>query len=242
MTIEPGTRLGPYLVVSRLGEGGMGEVYRGTDTRLGREVAIKVLPPATAAAPDAQARFEREARTIASLNHPHICTLFDVGTDDGRAYLVMELLAGATLHQVLASGPLPVSTLVDQAIALADPLQGLVKILDFGLAKADGDRHAETRTLEAALTGPGTTLGTLAYMSPEPLRGEAVDARSDLFSLGLVLYEMATGRRAFAGKSGAEVSAAILHEEPPPSAWRAWRWTILPQHRRAPGASGPRSA
>ncbi len=196
MTIEPGTRLGPYLVVSRLGEGGMGEVYRGTDTRLGREVAIKVLPPATAAAPDAQARFE-------------------VGTDDGHPYLVMELLAGATLHQVLASGPLPVSTLVDQAIALADALQGLVKILDFGLAKADGDRHEETRTIEVALTGPGTTLGTLAYMSPEQLRGEAVDARSDLFSLGLVLYEMATGRRAFAGKTGAEVSAAILHEEPP---------------------------
>ena len=107
MSLAPGTRLGPYAIVSKLGEGGMGEVYRGTDTRLGREVAIKVLPAATAASPDALARFEREGRAIAALNHPNICTLFDVGTDAGRPYLVMELLAGATLHQVLADGPLP---------------------------------------------------------------------------------------------------------------------------------------
>jgi serine/threonine protein kinase len=236
MNLTPGTRLGPYAIVSKLGEGGMGEVYRGTDTRLGREVAIKVLPVATASASDALARFEREGRAIAALNHPNICTLFDVGTDEGQPYLVMELLAGASLHQVLAAGPLAIDTLVDHAIALADALQaahargiihrdlkpanvfpteqGTIKILDFGLAKADGDHHDEARTIDAALTGPGTTLGTLSYMSPEQLRGSTLDARTDLFSLGLVLYEMATGQRAFAGKTGAEVSAAILHEKP----------------------------
>ena len=236
MSLLPGTRLGPYAIVAKLGEGGMGEVYRGTDTRLGREVAIKVLPVATASASDALARFEREGRAIATLNHPNICTLFDVGTDAGRPYLVMELLAGATLHQALGSGPLPVGALLDHAIALADGLQaahargiihrdlkpanvfvteqGTIKILDFGLAKADGDHHDEARTLDAALIGPGTTLGTLSYMSPEQLRGGAVDTRTDLFSLGLVLYEMATGQRAFGGKTGAEVSAAILHEAP----------------------------
>ena len=230
-----GDRLGPYRVLEKLGVGGMGEVYRGTDTRLGREVAIKILPVATASS-DALARFEREGRAIATLNHPNICTLFDVGSDAGRPYLVMELLAGATLHQVLAAGPLPVGALLDHAIALADGLQaahargiihrdlkpanvfvteqGTIKILDFGLAKADGDHHDEARTIDAALTGPGTTLGTLSYMSPEQLRGGAVDTRTDLFSLGLVLYEMATGQRAFGGKTGAEVSAAILHEAP----------------------------
>jgi eukaryotic-like serine/threonine-protein kinase len=187
--------------------------------------------------PDALARFEREGRAIAALNHPNICTLFDVGAADGRPYLVMELLAGATLHQVLAAGPLPILSLVDHAIALADALhaahsrgiihrdlkpanvfvtdQGTIKILDFGLAKADSDRQDETRMVEAALTGPGSTLGTLAYMSPEQLRGGALDARTDLFSLGLVVYEMATGRRAFAGTTFAEVSASILHEDPP---------------------------
>ena len=237
MSLASGTRLGPYAIVSKLGDGGMGEVYRGIDTRLDREVAIKVLPPTTASSPDALARFEREGRAIAALNHPHICTLYDVGSDDGRPYLVMELLAGATLHQVLASGPLPIAALIDHAIALADALhaahargiihrdlkpanvfvtdQRIIKILDFGLAKADSDRHGEARTIDAALTGPGTTLGTLSYMSPEQLRGEAVDAHSDLFSLGLVLYEMATARRAFTGKTSAEVSAAILHDAPP---------------------------
>jgi hypothetical protein len=236
MSLAPGTRLGPYAVASKLGEGGMGEVYRGTDTRLGREVAIKVLAATTASSSDALARFEREGRAIAALNHPNICTLFDVGADDGRSYLVMELLAGATLHQVLATGPLAIPTLIDHATALADALhaahsrgiihrdlkpanvflteQGTIKILDFGLAKADSDPYGEARTIDAALTGPGTALGTLSYMSPEQLRGEAVDARSDLFSLGLVLYEMATAHRAFSGKTFPEVSAAILHDAP----------------------------
>ena len=231
MSLVPGTRLGPYIVASKLGEGGMGVLYRGTDTRLGREVAIKVLPVTAAVSPDALARFEREGRAIASLNHPNICMLFDVGTEGGQPYLVMELLSGASLHQVLATGPLPVGTLVEHATALADALhaahargivhrdlkpanvflteQGAIKILDFGLAKAGSDAAHDTPTIEAALTGPGTTLGTLSYMSPEQLRGVVVDGRSDLFSLGLVFYEMATGRRAFTGSSLAEVSAAI---------------------------------
>ena len=205
MSLVPGTRLGPYIVASKLGEGGMGVLYRGTDTRLGREVAIKVLPVTAAVSPDALARFEREGRAIASLNHPNICTLFDVGTDGGQPYLVMELLSGASLHQVLAAGPLPAGTLVEHAIALADALhaahargivhrdlkpanvflteQGAIKILDFGLAKADSDAVHDAPTIEAALTGPGTTLGTLSYMSPEQLRGAVVDGRSDLFRL-----------------------------------------------------------
>src|SRR5512145_1666498 len=214
MSLAPGMRLGPYAIASKLGEGGMGVVYRGTDTRLGREVAIKVLPVTAAASPDALARFEREGRAIASLNHSNICTLFDVGTDEGHPYLVMELLSGGSLQQVLGAGPLPIGALIDHAIALADALHaahargiihrdlkpanvfltehGTIKILDFGLAKADSDYAHDTPTLEAALTGPGTTMGTLSYMSPEQLRGEVVDARSDLFSLGLVIYEMAT--------------------------------------------------
>ena len=236
MSLEPGTRLGPYEITGRLGEGGMGVVYRGVDTRLRREVAIKVLGATTASSPDALARFEREGRAIAALNHPNICTLFDVGTAEGHPFLVMELLDGRTLHQALASGPLPVGALLDHGIALADALhaahargiihrdlkpanvfhtkQDTIKILDFGLAKSDEERHDDTRLVDAALTGPGTTLGTLAYMSPEQLRGGALDARTDLFSLGLVLYEMATGQRAFAGSTGADVSAAILHAQP----------------------------
>jgi Tol biopolymer transport system component len=236
MSLAPGVRLGPYTIAFKLGEGGMGEVYRGTDSRLGREVAIKILPVTSAASPGALARFEREGRAIASLNHANICTVFDVGTEGGHPYLVMELLSGASLQQVLGNGPLPMEALIEHAIALADALhaahargiihrdlkpgnvflteQGTIKILDFGLAKAANDPAHDTPTIEAALTGPGTTLGTLAYMSPEQLRGDVVDARSDLFSLGLVLYEMATARRAFTGKTYPEVSASILHDEP----------------------------
>jgi eukaryotic-like serine/threonine-protein kinase len=235
MNLDPGARLGPYEIVSKLGDGGMGVVYRGVDTRLGREVAIKVLAATTASLPEALARFEREGRAIASLNHPNICTLFDVGTANGHPYLVMELLEGSTLHQALTQGPLPIDAVVNYGIELADALraahtrgiihrdlkpanvflttQDTIKILDFGLAKADGGRQDETR-MDAGLTGPGATLGTVAYMSPEQLRGGALDVRTDLFSLGLVLYEMATGQRAFGGQTGAEVSGAILHAEP----------------------------
>ncbi len=221
----------------------MGEVYRARDTRLGRDVAVKVLPVATATSPEAVARFDREGRAIAALNHPNICTLFDVGTTDGHPYLVMELLEGHTVHQALTGGPLSVAAVLAHGIALADGLHaahgrgivhrdlkpanvfltnhGTVKILDFGLAKEDGQRPDDAHMTEAALTGPGTTLGTVAYMSPEQLRAEAVDARTDLVALGLVLYEMATGRRAFGGKTTAEVSAAILHL--PPAAPRSLR-------------------
>jgi eukaryotic-like serine/threonine-protein kinase len=236
MSLAAGTRLGPYEVLASLGAGGMGEVYRAVHTRLGREVAIKVLPASAAGSPDAQARFEREARAIASLSHPNICTLHDVGTADGRTYLVMELLSGETLHQVLARGPLPIPAIIEHGAALADAIdsaharhivhrdlkpanvfvttQGVMKILDFGLAKGADSADEATRMVEAALTDPGTAIGTLSYMSPEQLRGDVVDGRTDLFSLGLVLYEMATGRRAFSGKTSAQVSAAILHEEP----------------------------
>jgi hypothetical protein len=238
MTLQPGTRLGPYELLAALGAGGMGQVYRARDTRLDREVALKVVS-GDSASPEAFARFQREARAIAALSHPNICTLFDIGATDGHPYLVMELLEGRTLHDVLAGGPLPVPALLDHAAALADALhaahgrgiihrdlkpanvyltsRGVVKILDFGLAKADSDERDETRLGDPALTGPGTTLGTVAYMSPEQLRGEPLDARTDLFSLGLVLYEMATGRRPFVGKTSAEISAAILHAAPPPA-------------------------
>ena len=237
MSVAPGTRLGPYEIVGKLGEGGMGEVYRATDTRLGRDVAVKVLPGHATLSPDAEARFEREARAIAALNHPNICTLFDVGADEGRTFLVMELLDGETLHHVLSRGPMAIPAVVDRAIALADALdaahgrgiihrdikpanvlvttRGVMKLLDFGLARAPAVVEDATRSVDAALTGPGTAIGTLSYMSPEQLRAEAVDGRSDVFSLGLVVYEMLTGQRAFGGRTSAQVSAAILHDEPP---------------------------
>jgi hypothetical protein len=236
MHLQPGTRLGPYELLGALGAGGMGQVYRARDTRLDREVALKVVS-GDSASPEALARFQREGRAIAALSHPNICTLFDVGAAEGHPYLVMELLEGRTLHDVVAGGPIPAPALLDHAAALADALhaahgrgiihrdlkpanvflttRGVVKVLDFGLAKADSDERDETRLGDPALTGPGTTLGTVAYMSPEQLRGEPLDARTDLFSLGLVLYEMATGRRAFDGRTSAEISAAILHAAPP---------------------------
>ena len=221
----------------------MGEVYRAKDTRLGRFVAIKVLPASLMGDPDAQARFDREARAIAALNHPNICSIHDVGSVElpgahaGRApYLVMELLEGETLQQRLERGPIETAQLLDYAIALADALdaahsrglihrdlkpanvfltsRGIPKILDFGLAKSIDTAFDETRQVDQALTGLGTTVGTIAYMSPEQLRGEALDVRTDLFSLGLVLYEMATGQRAFTGATSAVVSAAILGSEP----------------------------
>jgi serine/threonine protein kinase len=242
MAIDAGTRLGPYDILSPLGQGGMGEVYMAQDSRLDRVVAIKVLPSHLAADPTARARFDREARAIAGLNHPNVCALYDVGHDQGRDFLVMELLEGETLQHRLDRGPLEVGPLVDYAIALSDALdaahtRGLIhrdlkpanifltsrnvpKILDFGLAKAL-DPADETTRQDAALTGLGTTLGTVAYMSPEQLRGEALDARTDLFSMGLVLYEMATGQRAFGGATSAVVSASILgHDAPPPRSLR----------------------
>ena len=224
----------------------MGEVYRARDTRLDRDVAVKVLPSGSVGNEQAEARFDREARAIAALSHPNICALFDVGRlriSDGSAsqgqevsYLVMELLEGDTLHHRLARGPLDIAGLVDHGINLADALdtahargmlhrdlkpanlfltsRGQIKILDFGLTKAIEFSDDATRVADGALTGSGTALGTMGYMSPEQLRGETIDARSDLFALGVVLYEMATGERAFKGATGAVVSHAILGEHP----------------------------
>lgn len=240
--MRPGTRLGPYEIVDAIGAGGMGEVYKARDERLARDVAIKLLPAHATDSTRARERFKREAQAVAALQHPNICTIFDVGeTADGRDFIVMELLQGETLQQRIDHGPLDLRTVLEFGAALADALQaahaaGIVhrdikpanilltsrgpKILDFGLAKADGrvppgDAAGVEIETRALLTDAGIAVGTLAYMSPEQLRGDEVDARTDLFSFGLVLYEMATGRRAFTG-SGAVVGAAILHQEPPP--------------------------
>jgi serine/threonine protein kinase len=221
----------------------MGEVYRARDARLGRDVAVKVLPAGLNDVPQARERFRREAEAVAALQHPNICTVYDVGeATDGQAFLVMELLQGEPLNERLARGPLELPLLVEVASALADALDaahgaGIVhrdikpanvfltargpKILDFGLAKAaavetPAQSVQETRPAKALITEPGSTVGTVAYMSPEQLRGEQIDARSDLFSFGLVLYEMAAGRPAFTGATSAVISAAILHQAPAP--------------------------
>ena len=233
--LTAGTRLGPYEILQPLGAGGMGEVHRARDTRLDRIVAIKVLPAQTASDPVARARFDREGRAIASLSHPNICALHDVGHDLGRDYLVMELLEGETLQGRLRRGPFAIGAIIDIGVAVADALdaahgRGLIhrdlkpanifltsrgqpKVLDFGVAKVVDAPEDATRAVDG-LTGAGATVGTVAYMSPEQLRGEPLDARSDLFSFGLVLYEMATGRRAFEGRSAADISAAILAKPP----------------------------
>jgi serine/threonine protein kinase len=239
MHAAPGTRFGPYEIVRPLGAGGMGEVYEARDTRLDRAVAIKVLPAALAQEPAARARFDREARSIAALNHPNICALHDIGDAGGLGFLVMERLEGETLQARLERGPLDLEQVVEYGIAIADALdaahgrglihrdlkpanvfittRGIVKILDFGLAKSVRDSDADiTRGVEEALTVTGTALGTVAYMSPEQLRGEPLDVRTDLFSFGMVLYEMATGQRAFAGSTIAVVAAGILGEKPAP--------------------------
>jgi serine/threonine protein kinase/tetratricopeptide (TPR) repeat protein len=241
MTLSAGARLGPYEILAALGAGGMGEVYKARDARLERDVAVKVLPGQLMDSAQARERFQREARAVAALQHPNICTVYDVGeTGDGHAYLVMELLHGETLQQRLARGGLDVPMLLDLGIALADALDvahhaGIVhrdikpanivltergpKLLDFGLAKSvhrasPAVSLQPTMAVSPLLTEVGSTVGTVAYMSPEQLRGEELDARTDLFSFGLVLYEMATGTPAFAGPTSAVIGAAILHQEP----------------------------
>src|ERR1700674_3220157 len=243
MAILPGKRLGPYEILSAIGAGGMGEVYRARDTRLDRIVAIKVLPAHLADKPDLRERFEREARTIASLNHPHICTLHDIGHQDGIDFLVMEYLEGETLAQRLLKGPLPLEQAMQYAVEIADALdkahrKGVThrdlkpgnimltklgsKLLDFGLAKLKQETAPANITLSKLptakdnLTAQGTILGTLQYMAPEQLEGTEVDARTDIFALGAVVYEMAAGKKAFEGKSQASVIAAILEGDPPP--------------------------
>jgi Tol biopolymer transport system component len=242
MSLAAGTRFGPYEILAALGAGGMGEVYRAHDTRLGRDVAIKVLSPHLAATPEVRARFEREARTISQLNHPHICTLFDVGREGGVDYLVMELVEGETLAHRLEKGPLPVAEVLALGTQIADALDrahraGVVhrdlkpgnvmltksgaKLMDFGLARAATVAGApgaltESPTVSRPLTAEGTIVGTFQYMAPEQLEGKDADARSDLWALGTVLYEMATGARAFEGKSQASLIAAIMEREPRP--------------------------
>ena len=241
MSLAAGTRFGPYEIVMPLGAGGMGEVYHGRDTRLGRDVAIKVLPPHLSQSPEFRARFEREARAISSLNHPHICVLYDVGREGEVDYLVMEHLDGETLAARLERGPLPIEPLLKAGIEIADALdkahrQGLVhrdlkpgnvmltksgaKLLDFGLARSvvgQGGPAGLTQpiTMSRPLTAEGSIVGTFQYMAPEQLEGQEADARTDLFALGATLYEMATGRRAFEGKSQASLIAAILERDPP---------------------------
>ena len=243
MAFLPGKRLGPYEILSAIGAGGMGEVYRAKDTRLNRIVAIKVLPPHLADSPELRERFEREARTIASLNHPHICTLYDIGHQDGTDFLVMEYLEGETLAQRLVKGPLPLEQVLQYAIEIADALdkahrKGVThrdlkpgnimltksgtKLLDFGLAKLKQEvapanvQLSQLPTANEPLTAQGTIVGTLQYMAPEQLEGKDVDARTDIFAFGAVVYEMATGKRAFEGKSQASVISAIMSSDPPP--------------------------
>jgi Tol biopolymer transport system component/tRNA A-37 threonylcarbamoyl transferase component Bud32 len=243
MAILPGRRLGPYEILSAIGAGGMGEVYKARDTRLERTVAIKVLPTHLADREELRERFEREAKTVASLNHPHICTLYDTGHQDDIDFLVMEYIEGETLAQRLQKGPLPIQQVLQYAIEIADALdkahrKGIThrdlkpgnvmltksgtKLLDFGLAKlkqeaAPATPDSQLPTMKSAVTAEGTILGTLQYMAPEQVEGKQgeIDARTDIFAFGAVVYEMATGRKAFEGKTSASVMAAILKDEPP---------------------------
>jgi serine/threonine protein kinase/tetratricopeptide (TPR) repeat protein len=240
MSLTAGRRLGPYEILSPLGAGGMGEVYRARDSKLDRDVAIKVLPESVAGDPETLARFEREAKAVAALSHPNILAIHDFGTHGGIAYAVMELLEGETLRGKLDAGPIPRKQAVDYALQIAKGLSaahekgvvhrdlkpenvfvqkdGHVKILDFGLAKRTEPFVPGKETsapTDSAFTSPGTVMGTVGYMSPEQVRGLAVDHRSDLFSFGTVLYEMLSGKRPFQGDTVGDTMAAILKEEPP---------------------------
>jgi Tol biopolymer transport system component len=243
MTLAPKTKLGPYEIVSPLGAGGMGEVYRAHDTRLGRDVAVKVLPESFARDAERLRRFEQEARAVAALNHPNIVAVHDIGSQDGIEYIVSELLDGRTLREQLEDGPLPYRKALEIARSVSDGLaaahsrgivhrdlkpenifctrDGRVKVVDFGLAKQIPP-HAATAggtmaavTISDVHTQPGTVMGTVGYMSPEQVRGAATDHRSDIFSLGAILYEMLSGRRAFKRDTSAETMTAILKEDPP---------------------------
>jgi Tol biopolymer transport system component/predicted Ser/Thr protein kinase len=245
MALTSGTKLGPYEIIAPLGAGGMGEVYRALDTRLDRTVAIKILPPHLSDDAMRRQRFEREAKAVSSLNHPHICTLYDVGRQDGVDFIVMEYVEGVTLAARLEKGPLPTVEVLEYGIQLASALDKAhrngvthrdlkpgnimltksgTKLLDFGLAKAAPPLAAgatgATLTNAAAQADPvtreGAVVGTVPYMSPEQVEGKEVDARSDIFSLGAVLYEMVTGRRAFQGQSDFSIASAILVKDPDP--------------------------
>ena len=245
MALTAGNRLGPYEIVAPLGAGGMGEVYRAKDTRLDRDVAVKILPAGFAANPEFKARFEREAKTISQLSHPNVCSLFDVGNHEGMEYLVMELIEGESLGDRLQKGPLPIALVLKHGIEIASALdaahrQGIVhrdlkpgnvmltkagaKLLDFGLAKSGPlitstssvSQMAESPTQHQPLTEQGTILGTFQYMAPEQLEGLEADARTDLFAFGALLYQMATGQPAFQGKTRTSLIAAIVSGTPTP--------------------------
>mgnify|MGYP003694091373 CR=1 FL=1 len=245
MSLAAGSRLGPYEIVATLGAGGMGEVYRALDPRLGREVALKVLPEAFARDRERLARFEREARTVAGFSHPNIVTLFSIEEDAGVRFLTMELVEGQTLDRLVVTGGLPLARVLDLAIPLAEALvaahargvvhrdlnpanlmvtrERRVKVLDFGLAKPAADRPApggsQAPTQDSPLSSAGAVLGTVPYMAPEQVRGAAVDARADLFSPGVMIYELAGGRRPFTVSGtvdrGANGSQAALRGSPP---------------------------
>jgi serine/threonine protein kinase len=253
MPLTSGTKLGPYEIQSALGAGGMGEVYRALDTRLDRTVAIKVLASHLSSSTELKQRMEREARAISCLNHPHICHLYDIGSQNGTDYLVMEFLEGETLAERLRKGPIAWNEILKIAIAVAEALaiahrQGIVhrdlkpgnimltpagaKLMDFGLAKpialsgaGTGSGSAPAFTAAATMSGPspltpltmaGSIVGTIQYMSPEQIEGKEADARSDIFAFGAVLYEMAAGKRPFAGKSQISLASSILESEPEP--------------------------
>ena len=245
MPLSAGDKLGHFEVVGAIGQGGMGEVYKARDTRLDRTVAIKVLHGLVSSDPALRERFEREARAVSSLNHPHICTLYDVGSEGGVDFLVMEYLEGETLAERLKKGRLPLEQALRYGIEIVDALDnahhhgvvhrdvkpgnvmltsGGTKLFDFGLAKfapsgpvIDGEDSA-LPTAEKPLTEKGTILGTFQYMAPEQLEGREADSRTDLFSFGALLYEMVTGHKAFTGKSQASLMGAIMGSEPPPRA------------------------
>src|SRR5258705_7487229 len=242
MALPPGTKLGPYEIVAQLGAGGMGEVYRARDTRLERDVAVKVLPASLASDANLRQRLEREAKAVSKLSHPHICTLHDIGHQDGVDFLVMELVEGETLEHRLVKGPLPSDQGLRYAAQIADALakahkvgithrdlkpanimltKSGAKLMDFGLAKQSGPAPlapalTEMTMEQSKLTGEGTIVGTFQYMAPEQLEGKEADARTDLFSFGSVLYEMATGKKAFEGKSQASLIGAIMNSDPVP--------------------------
>jgi len=242
MALSPGIRLGPYEIVSALGAGGMGEVYKARDSRLDRTVAIKVLPAALAADAEFRDRFDREARAVSQLDHPHICALYDIGQDQDTSYLVMQYLEGETLDSRLKTGALPLEQALKIGVEIASALDaahklGIIhrdlkpgniiltksgaKLLDFGLAKtlpgvSSGSVSALQTTPAVGMTAQGTILGTFQYMSPEQIEGEPADARADIFAFGAVLHEMLTGRKAFTGKTQASLLGAILKDEPPP--------------------------
>ena len=242
MPLAAGTQLGHFEILSALGAGGMGEVYRARQAGLGREVALKVLSPEFSSNAQRLARFEQEAQSASALNHPNIVTIYEIGNSGQTAYIAMELVEGKTLRGLLDGGQMPLKKMLQVSAALAEGLSkahaagivhrdvkpenvmvsrdGFVKILDFGLAKLAAPSNASAETLTRADPGtePGTVMGTASYMSPEQARGGAVDFRSDQFSLGVVMYEMATGLRPFQRDSAAQTMAAIIQEEPKPIA------------------------